>query len=62
MITLQKKGDDSMLQELIDGYFVLLGVYTLFKLAHAGVLYIKDIPESKREREEYLREMGRLTN
>ncbi len=60
MITLKIKGDDSMLQELLDGYFIFLCLYPIFMFILAGIYYIKDRPRKKREREEYLREMGRL--
>ncbi|WP_186312660.1 hypothetical protein [Bacillus thuringiensis] len=49
-----------MLQELLDGYFIFLCLYPIFMFILAGIYYIKDRPRKKREREEYLREMGRL--
>ncbi|HDR7922227.1 hypothetical protein [Bacillus paranthracis] len=60
MITLQKKGDDSMLQELLDGYLIFLVAYSLYRIVSACVESIKEIPEDRRNREQYLREMGRL--
>ncbi|SME50687.1 hypothetical protein BACERE00183_04574 [Bacillus cereus] len=60
MITLQKKGDDSMLQELLDGYFLFLVAYSLYRVVVAGVETVQEMPELKKNREQYLREMGRL--
>ncbi|MDX5853583.1 hypothetical protein SIM22_05470 [Bacillus cereus group sp. BfR-BA-01363] len=49
-----------MLQELLDGYFLFLVAYSLYRVIVAGVETVQERPELKKNREQYLREMGRL--
>ncbi|HFJ9376336.1 MULTISPECIES: hypothetical protein [Bacillus] len=49
-----------MLQELLDGYLIFLVAYSLYKIIDAGIYQLKERPKLKRNREQYLREMGRL--